>query len=315
MVDDSGTPASPNNDGTLVDKALMDAILDNINAMWSGATQVFSGVFDFQGLGTHQISSGGAGHNTLRVENTSDGTDRAGTVEVGSQGDADQGRLEAYAPSYTETAVAKQSGVGLRSMGAGGLSLSAEHASGVVRIFATGITKWLQFNGENVILSGAQTGNRYFSSTLVDSVDATQQGTPASSTETSLRSYTLPASTLAEDDRMLRITSIWTIANNSAQKDVIVKWGSTEILNVNGTMNDGKVFCECYVLRTGASTQKVWGDAQFQGASGTPSGKVNFDSTAAETLSGNVTIDFRGQSDGASANDVVYQSSFVELLN
>ncbi len=135
VTDDTGTVASPNEDGTNLNQSFFNSFYAAINAMWSGATQVFDGVLTLGGLGTHTVSASGAGHNTVRVQNASDGTNRAGTLEVGNSADADLGRIEAYAPSYTEAGVVKQNGVAVRAMGAGGLSLAAEHASGDVRLY------------------------------------------------------------------------------------------------------------------------------------------------------------------------------------
>ena len=121
-TDDSGTPASPVGDGTTINNARLQEIYAAIDELFAGASPydpfVFGGTIQAEGLGTHLFSATGAGANRLRVRAASAGTGNVGAVDVGTDADADLGRLEAYASTFTEAGAAKQHGVALRGMGA-----------------------------------------------------------------------------------------------------------------------------------------------------------------------------------------------------
>ena len=283
-------------------------IYDKIDGLFTSSF-TFGDLVNSEGFGDHTFSAGGTGSNTIVVRNTSAGVSNQASVELGNDSDADLGRLECYSSSFTESGAAFQNGLGIRAMGAGGLSLSAEHASGAVRLYAVGTTKKLSYNGENLNLTGAQTGSRRFGSILLDSVNTTQQGTPANTTETTLATYTMPASTLVTDGQMIRIHAYGSIANNANSKTIRIKFGGTTIAteNTSDASKDSWAI-DCVVIRTGAATQKAM---YFVTSDVTLNGPVPTSPT--ETLSGAVTIVVTGQNGAASASDIVHEASWIEL--
>ena len=120
-TDDTGTPASPVGDGTTINNARLQEIYAAIDELFAGASPydplVFGGTIQAEGLGTHLFSATGAGANRLRVRAASAGTGNVGAVDVGTDADADLGRLEAYASTFTAAGAAKQHGVALRGGG------------------------------------------------------------------------------------------------------------------------------------------------------------------------------------------------------
>ena len=96
-----------------------------------------AGLLAVNGFGTHSFSAGGTGGNTLYVGNTSDGTGNYGRIFVDSNASTGgQATLDAFSASYTTSGSSVASGATLTSWRGGGLSLSAAHASGDVRIYS-----------------------------------------------------------------------------------------------------------------------------------------------------------------------------------
>ena len=204
-----------------------------IDELFAGATPydplVFGGTIQVDGLGTHLFSATGAGANRLRVRAASAGTGNVGAVDVGTDADADLGRLEAYASTFIEAGVAKQHGVALRGMGAGGVSLAAEHASGDMRLYARG-TKQATFDGETQVLSGGVVGAYGLIGIIQGSVDLGSDGTPATTTETVLKTWDLPAGALARDHQGIRMHAFGSFAANANGKTVRIRFGATTVV-------------------------------------------------------------------------------------
>ena len=263
-TDDSGTPASPVGDGTTINNARLQDIYAAIDELLAGAAPydplVFGGTIQVDGLGTHLFSATGAGANRLRVRVASAGTGNVGAVDVGTDADADLGRLEAYASTFTETGAAKQHGVALRGMGAGGVSLAAEHASGDMRLYARGTTKRATFDGDQVALTGGTPGTYRLAGLLAGSMDLTNNGTDANTSEKTLRTYTLPGGTLKTDHQLIRIVVWGTTGQTNNRKRIRVKFGSTIVAEHDFAAGQGRirwrVGSRIAIIRTGAVTQQ-----------------------------------------------------------
>lgn len=99
LTNDTGTPASPNGDGTLLSAADRTALLDAIDDL-IGNNITFGGLLSAEGFGTHALSAGGTGGNILSVRNTSAGTGNYARIQVGQDGAADALHLTAYASTH-----------------------------------------------------------------------------------------------------------------------------------------------------------------------------------------------------------------------
>ena len=321
-TDDTGTPASPVGDGTTINNARLQEIYAAIDELFAGASPydpfVFGGTIQADGLGTHLFSATGAGANRLRVRAASAGTSNVGAVDVGTDADADLGRLEAYASTFTEAGAAKQHGVALRGMGAGGVALAAEHASGDMRLHARGTTKRATFDGDTHVLSGGVVGAYGLIGIIQGSVDLGSDGTPATTTETTLKTWDLPAGALATDDQGIRIHAFGSFAANANDKTVRIKFGATTVLTYTGAGpgTGGGGWAQVDLFRTGGTAQKAipwlvsgignWGDPAFTTTTG--------HTTPAETLSGAVTIKVTGENGTGTADDIVCEGFSVEFL-
>ena len=322
-TDDTGTPASPVGDGTTINNARLQEIYAAIDELLAGATPydplVFGGTIQVEGLGTHLFSATGAGANRLRVRAASAGTGNVGAVDVGTDADADLGRLEAYASTFTEAGAAKQHGVALRGMGAGGVSLAAEASTADVRLYARGTTKRATFDGDTHVLSGGVVGAYGLIGIIQGSVDLGSDGTPANTTETVLKTWDLPAGALARDDQGIRIHAFGSFAANATDKTLRIKFGATTVLTYTGTgsgTSGGGWRAQVDLFRTGATAQKAiplfegilpnWGDGGYLVTTGY--------TTPAETLSGAVTIEVTGENGTGTADDIVCEGFYAEFL-
>lgn len=126
----------------------------------------------------------------------------------------------------------------------------------------------------------------------------------------SFASFVLKGNSLNTDYQSLRITTSW-LVNNTTGGTVKTKFGATDVsVDAPGAaMTITNVF---RIVRTGAATQYVTGEETR--SSGTLASQVG-PTTAAETLSGDVTIDFRAfRANSGSATSVVLQYAIIEYL-
>jgi hypothetical protein len=141
----------------------------------------------------------------------------------------------------------------------------------------------------------------------VISINTGSQATTGTSEET-LMSFSLPASTLDSNGRGVRITAWGTTAANGNTKVIGLNFGATEIKGVTVSSNNLTWRIEGLVFRTGAATQEAIsgmtiGTTLSTAAIATPS----------ETLSGAVTIALKAIT-ATSAGDVTCQGLLVEVL-
>lgn len=142
LTNDTGTPASPVGDGTLLNAAERVALLDRIDELFNGtraATFTFGTLLQVDGFGTSLFSAGGTGGNVLRVRNTTAGTGNYARVEIGNDSGSGIGQLTVGTSTATFGDPSPASGLGIASTGSGGMVLLTSHASGSLR-FATSAT-------------------------------------------------------------------------------------------------------------------------------------------------------------------------------
>jgi len=106
-----------------------------------------TGLLTVTGFGAHTFSAAGSGVNSIGVRNTTSGAANYGGFYVGNNSVANLCYVEAYSSAYTPAFYALASGVSVGSTGAGGLSVVAENASGIIRFYANGTTERMRVSG------------------------------------------------------------------------------------------------------------------------------------------------------------------------
>jgi hypothetical protein len=114
------------------------------------------------GFGAHTFSAGGAGSNSIRVRNTTDGAANAAIVYIDADNAVGDGlSLRQFATSYTPAGADFAGGATIYQQLAGGLSIAATHASGDVRIYSRnalaatfGASQAVTFTGSLTISTG-----------------------------------------------------------------------------------------------------------------------------------------------------------------
>jgi hypothetical protein len=99
---------------------------------------VVAGLLQVTGFGQSSIVATGAGIHGLAVQNASAGTANQAVLFLGNDTTANLVILQAMASTYTSSALNLANGGTLYCGGAGGLSLAAGDAAGVLRFFAGG---------------------------------------------------------------------------------------------------------------------------------------------------------------------------------
>lgn len=143
--------------GTIWNAAGVNSIVfDAVDALFSGAFNI-GGVFTAEGFGTHSMSAGGTGGNILSVRNTTAGTTNYGQVQVGNDGAAAAGIIRHTASTFTATSTYAQDGFHVLGDRAGGLTLSAAHASGTVKVVSNGTTERGRFTSSGLLVGRTTT--------------------------------------------------------------------------------------------------------------------------------------------------------------
>jgi hypothetical protein len=126
--------------------------------------------------------------------------------------------------------------------------------------------------------------------------------------EDQLFSYTVPASTLSADGNSLHVRFAGTVASNGNTKTLKAKFGATTFATgiVTGSAITTSWTFDCYIIRTGATTQKCNCMLNTPDAEG-----ISYYATAGETLSGTVSLVLTGE--GTATNDIVKQIAKVKF--
>jgi hypothetical protein len=131
--------------------------------MLSGAgsytTLTFGGRIAAEGFGLSQFSAGGTGGNGVQLRNTTAGTGNYTRLALGNDATTDAFLIEAYSSTYTTSGPSVQDGAVLYGARAGGLSLAAAHASGVLRFYAGGTTERVRIDTDGQLLIGDGAGD------------------------------------------------------------------------------------------------------------------------------------------------------------
>jgi hypothetical protein len=161
-TNDSGSHASPVGDGTTINNAELQKIFDAIDQMFGGAGSytVFTlgGRLTVEGFGAHTFSSGGTGSQTLDVRNTTAGSTNYAGVNVGTNAAAAAGRLLCTSTTFTPTGYLRADALVMDSDRAGGISIAATHASGIVTLQTSGTERLRILSNGNVGLGSTTAG-------------------------------------------------------------------------------------------------------------------------------------------------------------
>lgn len=140
--------------------------------------------------------------------------------------------------------------------------------------------------------------------------DATQAGN-ATTTETTLRSVTIPGTSLNANGTSIRFKYSGTFAATVNTKQLKVKFGATTFFDSGALAITAATdwVIEGEIIRTSATAQKCC--ATLSTSSATLAAYASY-RTAAETLSGNVALVITGQ--GTANNDIVYEMSTIDWM-
>lgn len=136
--------------------------------------------------------------------------------------------------------------------------------------------------------------------------------TSATTAETTLQSYTLPANSLANAGQSLRITCWGQTASTSNNKTMKLYFGSTAVSTVAAGSVGQSWWLDMIVMRTAATTQATLQRGFAGTGSVTPVAVVA--SAGAETLTSGVLIKCTGTNGTASASDITANGMIVESI-
>jgi hypothetical protein len=120
---------------TAIENALINGIAHNVSITGTLAT---TGLISSTAFGIHTFLSSGTGNQAIGVRNSTAGTGNAAGFRAGTDGAVNAMELFATSSTYTAAGAYPQNGVILNATQAGGLSLSAEHANGDIRLYVGG---------------------------------------------------------------------------------------------------------------------------------------------------------------------------------
>lgn len=127
--------------------------------------------------------------------------------------------------------------------------------------------------------------------------------------EDDLITFSVPANSMATNGDSVYFEMAGTYAANGNTKRVRVKYGATTLFDTTAlAINNGKWTCRGRIVRTGATAQNYYGEFT---TNNTLQVSTSFEGTAAETLSGGVTLKATGESGGSATDDVRQTNNFV----
>ena len=145
------------------------------------------------------------------------------------------------------------------------------------------------------------------SSVEVSNIDTTAVGNVGTG-EDVLITYSLPADTLSDDGKGVRITAWGSVAVNGNTKTVRLDFGATTIRAIGPSAISGLDWrIDGLVFRTSATSQDAMATESLDAT-----GQDTTITTPAETLSGTVVIRITGEA--TTDNDVVCEGMLVEIL-
>jgi hypothetical protein len=138
----------------------------------------------------------------------------------------------------------------------------------------------------------------------------TSTGNGADTTEDALQSYSLPANSLDQAGRCVRISAWGTLANNADSKIIRLYFGASVISSGSLTLANVNWVAEMIVCKTGSSTQSVRGTMQVGTTLIPPYWNAGTDTDASA-----ITIKTTGQAGTTNASDIVSKGQLVEYLS
>jgi hypothetical protein len=164
----------------------------------------------------------------------------------------------------------------------------------------------------HTVPAGGGTGVTWLGGLL--NFDDTQAANAASAGVQALRTYTLKANSFNADARTVRVRACGTFSADGNTKAAYIYWGGAAGTrcaeawsNAAGTT---KWTIEAYITRIASGSQRINGSYSVNFAPAVP-----FVTTAAAVVSGDIDIVIGGESAGSTANEVVYEASWIEFLN
>ena len=148
------------------------------------------------------------------------------------------------------------------------------------------------------------------------SVNTTQVGTGADTTEDNLMTYTLPANTLSANGKGVRVTAFGTGVSTADVTTLRSYFGAGAVSDYVLTASQGNIWRLTFdILRTGAATQVSSSLLTISPFSGGTNTTVHQIGGPAETMSGAIVIKLTGQrASTSSANSIVQLAMVVELI-
>lgn len=158
------------------------------------------------------------------------------------------------------------------------------------------------------------TGTGFSLAPGVANVNSSVVGSGADTTEDNLMTYSLPANSLAANNKGLRITAWGDGVSTADVTTVRCYFGATVVVSKVLTASQANTWKAVFeVIRTGATTQIATG---VLNNGGTAASSVQSNASPGETLSGAVTIKCTGQRATSSvANSVRQLGMIVEVIN
>jgi len=158
-TNDTGTALNPNLDGTVINNnVLQNHIYARIDEMFAGAgayaTFTLGGLFAADGFGVHAFNASGAGGNRLRIRNLTAGTGNYAGLEAGNDFTLDAVRLLATSTTFTTSGAFLQNAGALTCNLAGGWSVAAAHADGVIRFYSGGSAERMRLTSAGNVMIG-----------------------------------------------------------------------------------------------------------------------------------------------------------------
>ena len=138
--------------------------------------------------------------------------------------------------------------------------------------------------------------------------------TAANTTKTTLKTYTLPADTLAVDGDILIIRAIFQTAANANGKTVGIDFGATTVATATFDANNDTFEVIAIINRVGQNSQSSMGKAlQWDTSSGAAVGNYGSYTTPAENLAADIVINIFGTNGMAAASDIISRQASVEV--
>jgi len=163
LTDDSGSAASPAGDGTILNNNWFQTVLAAaVSAMFAGtgsyATLTLGGKLTVEGFGTATFSAGGTGGQIMSVRNTTAGTGNYSQLQLGNDASATATFFQSFSSTFTSSGRSQASGTLWECIGAGGISIAANNASGVIRFYSGGTTERMRLATTGALSLGTTTG-------------------------------------------------------------------------------------------------------------------------------------------------------------